>query len=262
MTTAEVLKLIRKRYSGSEYALMEEVRNGAGFNANRSADAIVMNLWPSRGLEVIGMEVKTSRYDWMKELKSPAKAEAFVKYCDRWYLVAGDDTIVKKEELPSTWGLMIVKGGRLLTVVDAPKLQPIQMDKGFIACLLRRATEGLIHPDDIEDRIKTARENEREQYERMQRSNEDELQKIRKEINEFEQAAGIKIFERYNFDFRDKKKVGEAIKFIMDGGVEKLKKDLQSIQERSAFVKNNVDQAFELFKDELIVSPSASIHER
>ena len=47
-----------------------------------SGDAVIMSLWPSRGLELHGVEIKVSRADWKREAADPAKAEAIAAYCD------------------------------------------------------------------------------------------------------------------------------------------------------------------------------------
>src|SRR3990167_2764101 len=108
MTTAEVMFALSKKYDHESYAFLPEVRNSTGFSgAVRTADAIVMGLWPSRGIELEGFEIKTSRQDWMNEIKQPDKSDAIAKYCDRWWLVIGDEKIVKDGELPATWGLMV-----------------------------------------------------------------------------------------------------------------------------------------------------------
>lgn len=40
----DIYTLLRKKFPEREYALMEEVRDKAGFNASRSADFVLMNL--------------------------------------------------------------------------------------------------------------------------------------------------------------------------------------------------------------------------
>lgn len=54
--------LIKNRY-GNGYLVLGEVRwaTGYGKQSERRADAIVMSLWPSRGLTVTGFEFKASR---------------------------------------------------------------------------------------------------------------------------------------------------------------------------------------------------------
>lgn len=68
------------RYPRETFAIMEEVCEFLG-GGGRRADALVLNLWRSQGLDLQGFEVKASRSDWLREKKDPSKAEALSKYC-------------------------------------------------------------------------------------------------------------------------------------------------------------------------------------
>lgn len=146
LSSAEaVLNALRKRYDGNAWALFENVSNATGGRASRWADALVMSLWPSRGLDIHGVEIKVSRSDMMRELQDPQKAEAVASYCDYWWVAVGSASIVKIDELPRTWGLLVpisVKGVVTMKAVkEAAKLKPKALDRGFLASILRRASE-------------------------------------------------------------------------------------------------------------------------
>lgn len=144
--TAQTREALRMRYpvgelGTSSFALLEEVADSTG-GANRYADAIGMELWKSNGYEWHGFEIKTSRADWLNELKDPSKADAFKRYMDRWWLVIGDEAIVKAGELPTGWGLLAPSSGVMLRVVTkAPKLAPEPMPRSFLAAIMRRVVE-------------------------------------------------------------------------------------------------------------------------
>lgn len=141
MNTSFVNAAIRRHYKAGEYAVMFEVGNATGNNVRRHADAVVMNLWPSRGLLIEGIEVKVSRSDWRREIENPAKAEAIARFCDKWWVITPEG-IVQEHELPFNWGHMIVNDkGTLRVKKAAPKLDPVQPDRGFIAAMLRRASD-------------------------------------------------------------------------------------------------------------------------
>lgn len=140
MTTAAIKNALRTKYGPKEWAIMFEVRDAAGFAGNRSADAVAMNLWPSRGLAVHGFEVKVSRSDWQRELAAPEKSAAIQQFCDHWWIVTTPG-IVKAGELPPTWGLQELHSGKLVVKVEAPKLVAAPLTRGFMACMLRRASE-------------------------------------------------------------------------------------------------------------------------
>lgn len=159
-TERKVLDLLEERYgliygNGRRYVTAEHVRDIAGHNTRRIADLITVDVWPSKGHEIHGHEVKVSRSDWLAELRDPEKSAAFRKWCNRWWLVVPDEAIVKPGELPPEWGLMVVAPERRWTpggMVDtsrqkirvrrpAPALTPEPMPLGFMASLLRSAAK-------------------------------------------------------------------------------------------------------------------------
>lgn len=144
MKTHEVNAAIRRYYPTTEYAVMFEVGDATGGRATRHADAVVMNLWPSRGLLIEGVEVKVSRSDWTRELKNPEKAEAIAQYCDKWWIVAPEG-IVHQHEVPAMWGYMVCSAkGALRVVKQAPKKEAHEisaLNRHFVAAMLRRASE-------------------------------------------------------------------------------------------------------------------------
>jgi hypothetical protein len=148
-TEAELIRMLRQRHTrpgnggSGEYAFLTQVRDAAGFSGSRTLDIVTLSLWPSRGMELHGYEVKVSRADWIRELHEPAKAEAFVQRLDRFSLVAADEAIVAPGELPPQWGLLAVRRGRLVTMVQAPRLapgkEPRPVSRSWLVCLLRAA---------------------------------------------------------------------------------------------------------------------------
>lgn len=135
----QLLALLRLKFKEPEYLLLDEVPNATGTAKSRSCDAMAFSLWPSRGLSVIGFEIKCSRTDWMKEKENPAKAEAFARYCDFWYLVINESSIVQNGELPSNWGLICAHKKKLRVVKEAPKLSPEALPLKFFIAAIRRA---------------------------------------------------------------------------------------------------------------------------
>lgn len=152
-TEAEVLAVLRRRYAkpgnggSGEYAFLTHVRNGAGFDAARTFDAVVVDLYPSRGLSIDVIEVKVSRSDWLRELRQPKKTAAALTVADRFW-IAAPTGIVKPEELGVGWGLIEVSGRSARTKVGAQRIEhraPVDRDgrglinRGFLVGLLRSA---------------------------------------------------------------------------------------------------------------------------
>jgi hypothetical protein len=145
MTEREVLDLLAARHVAPEWAFLRHVANGTGRHQSRTADGIAMNLWPSRGMELHGFEVKVYRGDWLRELKDPAKADEIAARCHRWWVVASDDFVVQQDDLfPQAWGLMVVREGALVVVREAPLLTPAPLTWEFLAAILRRAAEQMV----------------------------------------------------------------------------------------------------------------------
>lgn len=153
LTESIVTGLLRERHNrggnggSGEHAFLAQVRNGAGFDANRTFDAVSLNLWPSRGLALHVYEVKVSRFDWQRELAKPDKAEDACRVADHFWIVAPAGC-VRDGELPDPWGLIEVTGDggakpwKLRTAKAAPKLhnQPTktkQLDRGLVVAMLR-----------------------------------------------------------------------------------------------------------------------------
>lgn len=214
LTEFDVLGLLEQRYSGDEWAFFRQLRNGTGFTATRTIDAVAMNLWPSRGLEIHGIEVKTARNDWLRELKNPSKAEEVAAYCDRWWIAVGDRDLVKDGELPSGWGLLAPRGGKMTMIVEAPLKKRREPDRAWWASIIR-ASKQYVEPDK-ETRAKLVAQYEaglKEGQTRAQYSRENaakELERVNHRINEFERVSGVKIG---HWDYG---KVGEALKVFME----------------------------------------------
>jgi len=198
-TEAEVYAALVKRFAPPAYAVLPGVANGTGGHKRRTIDAIMMSLYPSRGLTVEAVEIKVSRGDYLRELKDPAKAEPIIKYCDRFWLAVGDAKIVR-DDLPQTWGLLVPHRGSLKIARQAPVLTPDPLSRAFVAAIMRRANEA-VEGDEIRNRIR--REIEAEVEEQMTKlrdlamtpTQERELLKLREtaeQVARFERLSGVR----------------------------------------------------------------------
>jgi hypothetical protein len=80
--------------------------NDSGATGSR-CDAVYVGFTSSSGRIVIGHEVKASRPDWLHELDQPGKADFWHDNTHAWYVVAPAPSIVRVEELPPGWGLLL-----------------------------------------------------------------------------------------------------------------------------------------------------------
>ena len=139
--SAEVVeRALRSVFAPPEHAIFFEVPAGTGAAGRRRvADAVAMSLWPSRGLEIVGVEIKTSRSDWLRERKNPEKAEEIAAYCDRWALATAEG-VAKPEEIPRAWDWFVVSGeGRISPARRGVATAAKPPDRTFVAALLRSA---------------------------------------------------------------------------------------------------------------------------
>lgn len=241
MTTFE---LLLKRYPPTECALFSEVSDNAGASRGRSIDFMMMNLWPSRGLSLTGIERKTHRSDWLREIKNPAKQESIFKYCDYFYLLTdGSVEVAKIEEIPATWGWMSVEKGKIVVKKDAPKLQPQPITRSFLAALLKRASskDGYVHRDSIKAEIEMAQKLAREAAERQHERRQVYYKEMADKIMEFEKESGI-TFGRWPFNV---KKVAAAIKYIAQGGLPDLVEDMKRARNSAAINLDNLDKTIQ-----------------
>ena len=220
MNTQELKDALKAKFSPPAFGILWEVGNSTGAGTNRHADAVAMSLWPSRGLEVIGFEIKASRYDWQKELANPSKAEPICRYCDRWYIVTNRD-IVQSGELPPTWGLMMPRGSSLIVDTEAPKLTPVELDRAFMAAVFRRAFEQRAEQTAIDAAFAKGKEEGIKQTE----DNHD-YKKLRDKVTAFEKASGVDIM----FGWTNASNIGAAVREVLHGSHMAKIADLRRIE--------------------------------
>ena len=240
-TEQSLFKLLKARYPENAYALFSQVRNSTGYNGSRTADAVAFGLWPSRGLEVEGFEMKVSRTDWQKELKSPEKADVICKYCDRWWVVISDEKIVQDGELPATWGLLVQKGDKLVVKKAAPKLEPAALDKGFIASLMRRIQEESVAKAEIQQRLADAFKEGQDLQKKHNTTDamlaSKELEALKKSVRQFEDSSGIEI------NMWNGGQVGEAVKYVLRNGPDHVTKQLTYLRGQLARTLQDLDRS-------------------
>ena len=211
----QLFQALLKKYPVPEYALFPQVPDGTGLNKWRTADAISISLWPSRGIVISGFELKSHRGDWLKELRTPEKAEGIARYCDFWWVVASDDFVVKVEEVPDTWGLLVLKKNGLRAVKHAKEMKPEALDRLFVAGLLRRAQKVLVDTEALEVA-------EERGYERGKKDGADirvadrdlnhrEHEQLKKSVQAFQEKSGVEIA------YWDGGRIGEAVRRVMAG---------------------------------------------
>jgi hypothetical protein len=165
ITAHDLTHLLSLRFPSPGWIFLPELADHVGWDHGRKlylADAVAFCPWPSRGLVTHGFEIKVSRSDWLRELKDPAKADGFGKYCHYWWLVVSDHGIVKDGELPDSWGLMLPTRERLQGLAKARRQNALPMDPLMFASVLRVLSSRYVCLSAFQDML-------RDEFERGQR---------------------------------------------------------------------------------------------
>lgn len=245
----EVLAVLERKYPAGEWAFLPQVPDGTGSHQTRWADAIAMSLWPSRGLEVHGFEVKVSRTDWLKELRQQGKADPIARYCDRWWIVAGSRQIVEAEELPKGWGLMLPHGDTFRPVVKAALRKDVApLDRSFFAGLMRGATKAFARRHRHDEIRRSARregyDQGLEQGRRESKRALNDYEQLQRALSEFEAASGLSI-HAYNG-----KRLGEAVHAIQTGGLSAMRRHAKLVFDNTRKLLCTAHHLLEITKPE------------
>ncbi len=241
-TEERVSAALAKHHAGNECAFLTQVRNATGFNRiTRTADAIAVSLWPSRGVYATGYEIKVSRADWKKELAEPEKAEEISQYCRHWF-IAAPLGIGPASEGPPNWGLVEVKDdGRLKWTKSAAAMENREPTWLFIAAVLRNVGDSMVPSVDVNRRIQGAVDAQLANNHQLKAAQR-ELERLSENVAAFEKASGIRIdcYDRYFTQ-----KIGKAVEALCrmpDKPVDELK----NIRAAAARVVKDMDDVFEV----------------
>ena len=227
-----ITQLMRARYAAPEWAFLSQVRNKTGLSGMRERylDGLAIGLYPSRGMEMHGFEIKVSRSDWKHELGNPAKAEGTAQYLDRFWVVTPKD-LVRPGELPVTWGWLSVDGDKVKIEVQAPTLTPIPLNRTFVASIMRNFDEQWVPKRELNDRVEARVAEHRKDEETRDNSVVEELQKKlianQELLRKFQVATGRRL-EDWSVGV-----IASAIRIVMDNTERDslLKKKKQYLQD-------------------------------
>ncbi|MFQ5472054.1 MAG: hypothetical protein ACE5FA_04110 [Dehalococcoidia bacterium] len=250
--TTQIRGALRARYRDQGWELFQRAPGDVLLEevqlAGRSADAIRVGCWKSRGYTLEGFEIKASRGDWLRELKHPAKADEIARYMDRWWVVAPTG-IVKPDELPPGWGLMqLRKDGKLVVKTPAPKRQPDPPNR-YVVAMLTRAAFMASRGEMTRQRYRLEEWARKEIARELKRRDPDEyikreLDKLKEDVAAFEAVSGIRIRDtwrrggeigsvvkwalKYMHDLRRRERVLAGALSLLDGEKRRLE-DLRSV---------------------------------
>ncbi len=143
----QIIAMLRERFKVSaetynEAVLLEQVPDGTGYSQSRWIDAVVFQMWPSKGLRRLAFEVKVTRQDFTRELNNPIK-HAWCKECfhEFWFVAPKD--VIQLEELPDKVGWMYPAGKRLNIARHAVLNDKPKLDDKLLAGFMRAAYKGI-----------------------------------------------------------------------------------------------------------------------
>jgi len=229
--------ILRKRFPANEYVLISEVSDKSGFGRSRSLDHMLINLWESRGLAITGIEVKSYRGDWLRELKNPKKQENHYKYCDYFYLLTDKPNVAYPDEIPITWGHWhIDEKGNFKVLKQASRLESVPVDRSLLCAMLRRAQskEGYVLRTEITTAIDEAREHGKESAAYEYKRRLEEYESLQKSVKELEDIIGISLRDwKTKYLWRDTPKdIGKALRVLMDYNQENILNRVQEMTEQ------------------------------
>jgi len=138
--------MIRERYPLSrpdgfqKHVVLEQVPDGTGMYQGRWIDAVVFDLWPSKGLLRSAFEIKVSRSDFLRELANPVKYRWAVESFHEFWFVAPQD-VIKIEELPPNVGWLFPRAGKLAIKRRAVQNPNPKLDDVLLAAFMRAAAK-------------------------------------------------------------------------------------------------------------------------
>jgi len=221
ITSSDIRAAILKTFARPEWAVMFEVPAGTGATRdNRSADAVMMSLWPSRGLDLHGVEIKVSRSDWKREAADPAKAERIAAYCDYWWVFVAPGVIHDLAEVPTPWGVREFDGKKLRTVKEAVRTEAQLVDRRFLASLMRRTDESKVNDirAEVAKDVASIRAGDQERIERELADRSRRAQIIADREKAFVDATGLDLAQlSYRNDIKD---IAAMVKCLLNTSVQ------------------------------------------
>lgn len=253
MNAAEVIGALRIHYGGS-YRLVEQVADHTGYSASRWLDAMAFGLWPSRGLEVHGIEVKVSRADFRREIAAPEKADATASRCDRFFIAAPAGIVdpLHLDTIAPAWGLLEVvtdKAGKrsVRTTKKAERTEAKPIDRDFLAAVMRRLPSV---SDELRAEIRAEVEADNESaiataVERRIARDSAAYSNLREQVAAFEAAAGIRLQDFTGFGSGRTEDLGRAIRLLTGelGGWESARRRLANVADQAQRRGDDVAEA-------------------
>jgi hypothetical protein len=214
LRATEIEQAVRDLFRNNGCVVLSQVRNGTGYaRTARTADMMVVSTWPSRGLYVEGVEIKSNRSDLMRELGNPKKADDLARYCQRWW-IAVPDGLTDGLMMPPTWGVITVND-KLKAKVErqGSLLKPEAMDALLVCSILRNFSEGYIPLSEVQPKIEAAVKEANRQSDTLRSSR---LKELEAAVHVFRENSGIDLLNEHGLTVWNVSQMGKAVKLILN----------------------------------------------
>lgn len=146
MNAQQIHAAIKDLFIGG-WVYIKELRAGTGFSkaSDRYLDAWLMQTYPSSPMRAVAIEIKTSRSDFLREVKQPLKRDSALRISNHFYF-ACPAGLIKESELPDEAGLIEIAVGQngkpfeAKITSDAP-YRDCSFPLPFVASLARRVED-------------------------------------------------------------------------------------------------------------------------
>ncbi len=140
--TAAIVASLEQRYPLPEWTLVTELRLSAGWSGSEQRlDALAINCWPSKNHIRLGFEVKASRGDLLRDLRSH-KWKGYLPFVHQFYFVLPREVPFGWNEVPDEAGVIRWNGrGVTMTITKGAPTNddPPQNGPSFWVSAVRRA---------------------------------------------------------------------------------------------------------------------------
>lgn len=136
---AGLFTLLRDRWRQPEFASFVEMASTTG-GAGRRIDFFAVSCWASKGGKghAIGVEVKASRGDFLRELKNPEKREFAWSVAHECWFAVEKGVVADVSEVPEGWGLLERTAAGLVCKRAAQQRKIDPWPWSFVAAFARR----------------------------------------------------------------------------------------------------------------------------
>lgn len=181
--------------------LIPEVTHGR--QGGRRCDALFVGFTSASGRILVGHEIKVSRSDWLHELDQTGKADTWADECHAWYVVAPDESVVRPEEVPHGWGLLLATGARTRLTVKVKATVHADRQPSWTATRSILSRVDTLRAETVRRQVQAEADKIRARYETdwvPKRSSDEELRERNKALqallDRIEDALGVRIIDQ------------------------------------------------------------------